>query len=275
MTTAAHGLLTTAEGIHVCYQFVYANAAARAAATGFVASQVGKLARQLDDNSLWMLTATTPTWVQISNGTGGITTFRYFLDPSETNPLHATYGDDFNAATLNAIWTRRNLVDADDTHQYSDGSHMLVHCSNSAVDKMYLQNYTPSGDFEIQMAFTRLSANPGTTFGLLMLDTNGDGVGLFTYNNDTLYLSLLVAYQHNSNPNSQTGIVTPSLRRTWLRLRKVGTTYSGYISYDGIHWSQFTFTTTQTYTLNRVGFGRTFAAIDEYFSIDWFELVVG
>jgi len=40
----------------------YADAVARTAAAGFVASDVGKIARQLDDSSFWELTAITPTW---------------------------------------------------------------------------------------------------------------------------------------------------------------------------------------------------------------------
>lgn len=62
---ASHKGLTGTD-IHVPYTYVYANATARNAATGFVSADVGKLARQTDDNSLWILTATTPTWVQVS-----------------------------------------------------------------------------------------------------------------------------------------------------------------------------------------------------------------
>src|SRR5438105_76668 len=51
------------------YRWTYTNAAARNAATGFTSDDLGHLARQLDDNSLWMLTATTPTWV--GEGSGG------------------------------------------------------------------------------------------------------------------------------------------------------------------------------------------------------------
>lgn len=58
-------------GIHVPYAFVYADAAARTGATGLVAADIGKLARQLDDNSLWMLIATTPTWIVTTGGTSG------------------------------------------------------------------------------------------------------------------------------------------------------------------------------------------------------------
>jgi len=66
MAEARHGQLTTAEGIHIPYQWTYADTAARTGATGFVAADVGKLARQLDDDSLYMLTATTPTWTKLT-----------------------------------------------------------------------------------------------------------------------------------------------------------------------------------------------------------------
>lgn len=44
----------------------YADTAERLAATGFIASDVTKWARQLDDNTIWMLTDESPiTWVQV------------------------------------------------------------------------------------------------------------------------------------------------------------------------------------------------------------------
>lgn len=66
MAEARHGFLTVSEGVHIPYQWSYANAAARTGASGFAATDVGKLARQVDDNSLWMLTVTTPTWIRVA-----------------------------------------------------------------------------------------------------------------------------------------------------------------------------------------------------------------
>lgn len=66
MAEARHGKLTTAEGIHIPYQWSYANSGARTGATGFVAADIGKLALQTDTNALWILTATTPTWVAVA-----------------------------------------------------------------------------------------------------------------------------------------------------------------------------------------------------------------
>ena len=52
---------------HVPYNWAYDNTAARIAASGFGSSDVGKFARQLDDDSIWMLVNHSPiTWVPIT-----------------------------------------------------------------------------------------------------------------------------------------------------------------------------------------------------------------
>lgn len=61
-----HKNLTTSNGIHVPYAFVYADEAARTGASGFGYTDIGKFARQTDDNTVWMLTAVTPTWKAVN-----------------------------------------------------------------------------------------------------------------------------------------------------------------------------------------------------------------
>jgi len=75
MLTDDSPITWVALGSPYAYAWTYADAATRAAASGFVASDVGKLARQLDNNTLWMLTATTPTWLAVGGSAawGGIT----------------------------------------------------------------------------------------------------------------------------------------------------------------------------------------------------------
>lgn len=64
-----HDVIPAGE-IHIPYNWSYADAAARLAATGFIVADVGKLARQVSDNTLWMLTDESPiTWAQV----GGLT----------------------------------------------------------------------------------------------------------------------------------------------------------------------------------------------------------
>jgi hypothetical protein len=52
--------------IHIPYNWTYADSSARTGATGLIAGDVGKFARQLDDNSLWMLINHSPvTWTAV------------------------------------------------------------------------------------------------------------------------------------------------------------------------------------------------------------------
>lgn len=51
-----HGNTTKESGIHSVVAFEYADATVREGATGFIADDVNKVAKQLDDGSLWVLT---------------------------------------------------------------------------------------------------------------------------------------------------------------------------------------------------------------------------
>lgn len=64
----------TGLNVHHPYSFEYADATARGAATGFLPAHVGMFARQLDDNSIWMLTDDSPvTWVPVGSPGGSYT----------------------------------------------------------------------------------------------------------------------------------------------------------------------------------------------------------
>ena len=56
---------------HVIHFVEYANTAARTGATGLVAADIGKVAKQTNDNTYWILTATTPTWTEITSTAAG------------------------------------------------------------------------------------------------------------------------------------------------------------------------------------------------------------
>jgi len=56
--------------IHIINNYEYANAGARTGASGFVSADIGKVAHQTDNNTFWILVATTPTWVEITNTSG-------------------------------------------------------------------------------------------------------------------------------------------------------------------------------------------------------------
>lgn len=62
-----HDEQRTIDGIHIPYAYEFANASARQNATGIIAADGGKFARQMDDNSVWMLLSHSPLlWLRIS-----------------------------------------------------------------------------------------------------------------------------------------------------------------------------------------------------------------
>jgi len=66
-----HDVLTGAD-IHVAHAFTYANAAARTGATGLGSTDIGKIAKQTDNNTYWVLKDDSPlTWGQLDAAGGG------------------------------------------------------------------------------------------------------------------------------------------------------------------------------------------------------------
>jgi hypothetical protein len=87
-----HKNLTIADGIHVPYAWTYADGNARLAASGFTTADLGKFARQLDNNSIWMLIAITPTWQSVnSQGESFVSVTENDLNPDHL--AHKTTSD--------------------------------------------------------------------------------------------------------------------------------------------------------------------------------------
>lgn len=81
---------------HVIHNWEYANSTVREAASGFVGTDLKKLALQLDDNSLWLLTATTPTWISAS----GVATHSNLANLDYASAGHTGFASLTEAQTL-------------------------------------------------------------------------------------------------------------------------------------------------------------------------------
>lgn len=120
-----HKNITYPDG-HIVHSYEYANAAARTGATGFVAADIGRIARQTDDNSFYVLTATTPTWASITSGgvtpksilhwgnnsISGTTTTRY-LSPGYDSSMAPTTPVQFAvpcAGTISRLYIKHNAA---------------------------------------------------------------------------------------------------------------------------------------------------------------------
>ena len=67
MTTAIHGKQTISDGIHSAISLAYSDEAARLADSGFDAGDLYKLAYQLSDDSVWLLSSVSPvTWTAVN-----------------------------------------------------------------------------------------------------------------------------------------------------------------------------------------------------------------
>ena len=112
----------TIHSIHIPHQWAFLDMAALQAAAGLLPTDVGKLALKLDDNTLWMLTSTLPTWKAVSSDglpahhvtheaggsdqdvNGGPFVFDHFNFDGNGNPTGAVYANGTNSVVDSFTW---------------------------------------------------------------------------------------------------------------------------------------------------------------------------
>ena len=141
---------------HPPYNFTFANAAARAAGTGYtiVAGDVGKFARQTNDNSLWMLLDDSPiTWISVGGG-ASLVSDKKTITAADKTTTSTTFVDvdAVNMAITLTTGARRCLVTVSAVGKTSNGNN-------------------PCLDIDID------GVRQGQTFGLVFADSEGGAVG--------------------------------------------------------------------------------------------------
>lgn len=101
--TTMHGGLKGPDNMHVPYAWEFPNQAARETGVGVDASGIGKLARQLDDNSLWMLVGTSPVTWKAAGGGGGFESGTRMLFQQSTAPTGWTKDASHNDKALRVV----------------------------------------------------------------------------------------------------------------------------------------------------------------------------
>jgi hypothetical protein len=179
--------------IHIPYNWSYADATTREAATGFVAGDVGKLARQLDDNSLWMLIDDSPvTWIAVGAGSGGAPDDAEYLTTAAKGDLSAevvipglagsadiegaggsTFSDEFDSGTIGYTWDSPVTAEDSDTTRKSRWYFKYTGTSDLFGSKAY----APAGAFEaICKLSVGLTQKLDTTTGIVKFCVeNSDG----------------------------------------------------------------------------------------------------
>ena len=112
---------------HAPHNYEYADATAREAAVGFVNGDIGKLALQLDDYSYWVLSATTPAWVNVQTSLTSGTTIKTVNSASLLGAGDLTVQETLVSGT-NIIF--RGSFEFKFFHIFSEGAR----CADSAQD---------------------------------------------------------------------------------------------------------------------------------------------
>ena len=99
-----HSDQTKDDGIHIIYAFEYADATARTGATGLVAEDIGKVARQLDDTTFWVLVNHVgPIWDHAAGGPVVLPTYLVGGLPSVTPAGRMIYVSDESGGAVPAF----------------------------------------------------------------------------------------------------------------------------------------------------------------------------
>lgn len=148
--------------VHIIYQWSYANAAARTGASGFVSADIGKVAHQQDNDSFWVLTATTPTWSEIT-GTGATTSFLGLTDTPSSYSGQAGNLVAVNSTpdALEFVAAVTAFLDLSDTPSSYSGQAGKMVAVNSTPDG--LEFVDAPGGFVFAYAFDTSTGTPPST----------------------------------------------------------------------------------------------------------------
>lgn len=183
------------------------------------------------------------------------------LDPVTVD---GTYGDEFDGASLNGRWTRHNQTSGMETYQ-SGGLASALRVAHGATNAAeYIYQTAPNGTNETwntSVSWYQETAT-GQMFGLLMVDTSGNGVAVLRYDNaNGLYLANVASHTYSSALAFNSGLQVSTAYyqgggRLWLRLRKASGVYYATYSIDGQDWAREVSGTPSAFTPARVGIGR-------------------
>lgn len=156
---------------HVIHSYTYANAAARLAATGFVAGDIGKSAKQTDTGTFWLLTSTSPTWAPLGGSGGGGGGVVLMGGTSLPVPVFTSEFDQdvykFSAGGTEAVWWRFKVPSS-----FTTGNQI----------QLFMDHYSPSTSNTILLSAIAYLIRPGT-------DANSSTANAYTSTNAAITLS--------------------------------------------------------------------------------------
>lgn len=203
----------------------------------------------------------------IVSASGGGSSSPFALDPSS---LHATKGDHFTGASLDAKWSRVGYTSTGETFQQGGGTWFQQDTSKGS--NCYYWQTAPAGDFTLVARIVGYATSH--IFGLMVTDSSGNGVVSAVAAGEGNYIGPLTAGAWAGGAvgfGAKSSEYAFSGAPTWLKLNKTGTAYKASLSANGQVWRPWTGTVTFATTPTRIGFGNTFGT-NLGFAIDWFDV---
>lgn len=119
-----------ATDIHIIYALSYATAAARTGAIGLLPADVGKVARQTDNETYWVLTDDSPvTWAELT-GTASVPAHASTHLPAGADPLAVAAPVNVTKAAA-AAGTAESLARSDHKHDVTTAAPVTVNTANA------------------------------------------------------------------------------------------------------------------------------------------------
>jgi hypothetical protein len=283
---------STGVNVHIPYAFEYADETEREAATGMVPADVGKFARQLDDNSIWMLTDDSPVaWVAVGGAGGGVTDAEYLTaaahgslsaevvipglagSPDRASVGGAGFSDEFDSSTIGYTWDSPPTAEDADT---TVPSHWYIN-STVTTEIAGTKAFSPAGAFEAICKLSigviqKLDTTTGTVIFAVENSDNSSAIrmqaAVGSGASTDLIRILAVTRAASSNTVRATLIYRPNT--CYFKLKRDGSNnVSLFYSTDGLGWSLL-YTGSLTFTVAKIGIrvqsstGQTVEAFVDY-----------
>jgi hypothetical protein len=181
------------------------------------------------------------------------------LDRTTVTGMHATFGDDFDGASLNARWSRVAQASGEESYQVGPRASAMRVAYSVAAASRYLYQAAPAGDWTFECKLLNWQGSQtGQMVGLVALDASGTGVASIMYDNTQGFIlaSVTTGAYNTFLSNPSYPLETRAGQPLWLRLRKASGVYYGSFSTNGETWSPEVSGTPTAFTLARIGIGR-------------------
>lgn len=221
------------------------------------------------------------TTVNVPGGGSSVTVQYPALKPATPTYDHAGASLDgaFSAHSSGGSFATGNVMT-----QALDGNFADMQYSQQ-MGGIYVSHSDTDFDFSVgQLSWRGLSTSNGgipVMLGIAALNSSGTGVAVLVYNDSNVYLATITTWDYNTNSDSWSGKGVNANGSGyqgdwWFRLKRVGSTWTGYASQSGRAWDKTFATRADSITVDRLYIGLLYntanlysgRVLHDYFQVD-------